>query len=142
MTRLFSLLIALLCACSEPSTGPTPIRWDRDTCERCRMTISDPRFAAQIRLSDSGQVRDFDDLGCAVLWLDESEARYSEIWIRDHRTSVWLDARQAYYEPARGTPMDFGWGATSDPGEKHLSFEQVRARVRSEERSAHGSVRR
>ncbi len=101
------------------------------------MTISHPRFATQVRLLDSGQVRSFDDLGCAVIWLEDSGAQFSEIWVRNRHSSDWMDARQAYYEPVKGTPMDYGWGAVGEPGEQRLGFEQVRERIRANRRPGH-----
>ena len=76
--RRASLLLitatALLVGCSgDPGTGPVEVKWDRDVCVRCNMVLSDREHSAQVRYTptDGGrsQVRKFDDLGCAVLWL-------------------------------------------------------------------------
>jgi len=53
---LFSI-IALLTGCYNDNTGPTEIKWDRHTCERCRMVISDKHFAVQVRGGPKNQVR-------------------------------------------------------------------------------------
>ena len=95
---------ALLAACSgEPPTGPVKVKWDRDQCERCRMVVSDPYHAAQIR-QPAGQGRTkvyrFDDFGCAVIWLDKQSWRDVpgvEFWVTDHRSGDWIDARKAWY---------------------------------------------
>jgi len=45
-------LAAALSACGKDEGWPEgmhPIKWDRDTCVRCSMVISDRRFAAEMR---------------------------------------------------------------------------------------------
>jgi copper chaperone NosL len=55
------------------------IKWDRETCVRCSMVISDRRFAAQLRGGPKNTVFKFDDIGCFAFW------------IRDHlKTYPWL----------------------------------------------------
>lgn len=131
--RFFSLLLlGLLVACSgDPGTGPVEIKWDRDICERCRMVLSDRLYSAQIRGGAEGQktrVYRFDDVGCAVLWLEQQMWRddpRTEIWVNDYRTGVWIDARSAHYVKDRITPMAYGLGAQSDPLPGALSYEQA-----------------
>jgi len=55
------LIAACLLACREPA--PVPIVWGEDVCEHCHMTITDPRFAAEL-LTRTGKVMRFDDIGC------------------------------------------------------------------------------
>ena len=45
------------------------IKWDRETCLRCSMVISDRRFAAQVRGGPQDMVFKFDDIGCFVFWI-------------------------------------------------------------------------
>ena len=58
-------LAAMLSACGKSGwpEGMAEIKWDRDTCTRCRMAISDRRFAAQVRGGPKDQVFKFDDIG-------------------------------------------------------------------------------
>lgn len=132
---LFFLL--LLSACSgEPETGPVKINWDRDICERCRMVLSDPHFAAQIRYLPEGKKRSkvmkFDDIGCAVLWLEDKPWKNDdniEIWVSDHRNKEWIDARTATYVTKNTTPMEYGLGAQPEPTEGGLNFEQAKVHI-------------
>ncbi len=135
--RLLLLAVLLLLGgCGgEPDSGPGRIRWDRDVCEYCRMVISDPHFAAQVRGGPAGQktrLHRFDDLGCALLWLDRQPWKddpRTEIWVADHRDGHWIDARKAWYVPVPVTPMDFGLGAQDSPAPGALDFAAARRHI-------------
>ena len=144
-------VLGLLAACSgEPETGPASVTWDRDACARCRMVLSDRHHAAQIRVPpDEGRKRStvykFDDIGCAVLWLDQQTWKAGpavETWVIDHRDGQWIDARTAYYLPGRTTPMEYGLVAQRDPAPGALSFEEAIPRIHEIEKrfSAEGHV--
>jgi copper chaperone NosL len=129
-------LLWLLTGCStEPDTGPAEVKWDRDNCERCRMVLSDPHYAAEVRYFPEGKrskVAKFDDIGCAALWLQEQPWRdsiKSEIWVADHRTREWIDAATATYVSRKTTPMEYGLGAQSEPAEGGLNFAQAKLHI-------------
>lgn len=129
-------LLFLLVACSnDDNTGPTQVRWDREICARCAMAVSDRHFAVQIRDGQKGksnQVYKFDDLGCAVIWLDKQawkDSPRTEIWITDHQTGDWIDARKAWYVKVNTTPMDYGLGAQIEKTEGALNYEQAKKHV-------------
>jgi len=126
----------LLSGCGDPGTGPIDVHWDRDSCERCRMILSDRNHAAQIRYDDANKrsrVRMFDDIGCAVIWLEDKPWRDSpstEIWTTDYRNGEWIDAQSAYYIKGQLTPMEYGLGAQSQqPIEKSLSFNEAKLHI-------------
>lgn len=141
-------LTLLLAACSgAPDSGPKSVRWDRDSCERCRMVLSDRFYAAQVRYLPPGKQRSavlmFDDIGCASLWLEDKPWRdlpSTEIWVTDHRTGAWIDARKAYYVKDRQTPMDYGLGAQTEAVAGSLDFAQAKEQVRAVEQrfNSHG----
>jgi len=136
-------LLAFAGACSRGAeTGPEPIAYDRDNCERCQMLISDPRYAAEVRLPGERHVHKFDDLGDALAWLGERQpipsptsasasasAARPEIWVRDADRDEWLDARAARYSHEAKTPMGFGFAAHAKPGPGRVDLERVRAAV-------------
>ena len=151
--RLLRAALALplvgMAGCSrEPETGPGKVRWDRETCVRCAMAVSDRHYSAQVRGGPPGEktrLYKFDDIGCAVIWLDEQpwkEDPRTEIWVNDHRTGEWIDARKAWYVTGRRTPMDYGLGAQDEPAEGALDFEQARQHIYAvEERlNTHGGL--
>jgi len=115
------------------------MNWNRDTCERCRMMVSEPDFAAQVRYfteNNKSKVATFDDIGCAALWLQESpwsKDERTEIWVVDHRNKEWINARTATFIPDRITPMNYGLGAQSDPMAGGLNFAQALEHVNKTE---------
>jgi len=146
MVRALLLVSALLLAgCGgDPGTGPIDVKWDRAACERCRMVLSDRQHSAQIRHRDEGgksRVHQFDDLGCALLWLDQQpwrDAAGVEIWVNERRSGEWIDARTAHYLVGEQTPMAYGLGAQRDASPDSLDFTAAWQHVRdAEERFNH-----
>ena len=131
LARIFLLgAVALfLAACSrEPETGPVELKWDRDTCKRCSMAISDRNYAVQVRGGPKSKVFKFDDLGCAVHWLKDQpwgNDPTTEIWVADFRNGKWLDARVARYVVGKTTPMGYGYGASSEALPGSIGFDEV-----------------
>ncbi len=115
---LLSLLVPLLLAgCDNaPPTGPAEVRWDRDTCERCRMLLSDRHFGAQYR-DAKGKAHLFDDPGEMMLSFQEKTKSDSklQLYVTDAESGEWLDARKAHYSVGHMTPMGFGYGAHKEP---------------------------
>jgi len=115
MTVLMTLSMV---GCEKKQTGVAQqMHWDRDMCTRCQMAISERKFAVQIIDPQSNKVYKFDDLGCAVLWLDEEKIPWKEkaiIWITDAKTGEWMNARKAKYVDGAMTPMAYGFAAYSE----------------------------
>lgn len=112
-----ALVLSLTGGCSGERKGPEAVKLGRDVCELCRMIISDVRYAAEIRGGARRKLVMFDDIGCAVQWVQGSpwkDAPDTEFWVMDSRDgTTWLDARQAAYRPGAQTPMDFGFAAVA-----------------------------
>lgn len=130
----------LIAACGDPGTGPVEVKWDRIACERCRMVLSDRHHSAQVRVREpDGRSKTyfFDDLGCALIWLEDKPTRddpATEIWVNDWRTGDWIDARSAAYVPEQVTPMEYGLGAQPDAAPGTLNFAQAREHIFEVER--------
>lgn len=130
------LLAGLLTGCSgQEATGPVEVRWDRETCTRCAMTVSDRHASAQVRGAPAGQltrVYTFDDIGCAVVWLDGqpwSDDPRTEIWVTDQLSGEWIDARLASYVTGKVTPMDYGLGAQREASPGTMDFTRAREHI-------------
>jgi hypothetical protein len=125
----------LLVGCGQRSkTGPGEIHWDRETCERCQMVISERRHAVQIRKLGAPRTHAFDDLGCALLWLEDQGLLAGgeegpEVWIMDSTAGDWIDARESQFESGVTTPMAYGFGL-ADHG---IPLEEVQVQVRKTE---------
>jgi len=104
--------------CEKKTSGTAvSMHWDRDMCERCNMAISERKFAVQVINPKNGKVHKFDEIGCAVLWMDEEKIPWKEkaiIWVNDAKDGSWIDARKAKYTDGAITPMAFGFAAYSD----------------------------
>jgi len=120
ITRILMVGAVLsLAACwGEEKSGPVDIHWDRDVCELCRMFISDPRFAAEVRGGENNKIYKFDDIGCAINWLNDQHwagDQTAEIWAAEATSTrekmVWLNAREARYVKGELTPMNYGYSA-------------------------------
>ena len=104
----------LMSSCNEETNTAQPpqISYDRDTCVRCGMIISDERYAAALVAPD-GSVRLFDDAGEMLLSAAEDEKAVQHAWAHDRQGRQWIDATAAIY--ARGapetTPMGTGYVA-------------------------------
>jgi len=120
----------------KPIGAAEKMHWDRDMCERCKMAISERKFAVQIIDPKTGKDYKFDDLGCAVLWLKEEKipwAAQAIIWITDAKTGAWIDARKAKYVSGTITPMAYGFAAyteeTLPKGAKVFDYPYVAKRI-------------
>ena len=141
---LLGLVLLLLGGCSgEPDTGPGKVRWDREVCVRCAMAVSDHNYAAQVRGGPAGQkskLYKFDDIGCAVIWLDQQPWKdnpKTEVWVTDYRNGDWIDARKAWYVEGKITPMGYGLGATPEKEPGALNFAQARKHIYDVEEQTH-----
>ncbi len=62
------LLVVLISSCS--AKGPEPIKLNTDSCDNCKMTIADARFACEL-ITSKQRVYKFDDLACMVSYKKE-----------------------------------------------------------------------
>lgn len=130
--------------CSKASGWPegmAEIKWDRDTCARCKMVISDRRFAAEMRGGPKDEALKFDDIGCAVIWaksLAWAEDPQTRFWVAASVGQaadggpLWLDARKAAYLSGKSSPMGYGFGAVALADGGTIDFAAMRARVFAE----------
>ncbi len=125
-------IVLFLSACgNDKQTGAAEVKWDRDSCERCQMMLSERNFSAQVRVFPEGKrskVFKFDDMGCAVLWLDTQSYKddpKTEIWVNNFKTNEWINARLAWFVKGQTTPMNYGLGAQPEKAEGALNYEQA-----------------
>ncbi|HTY03441.1 MAG TPA: hypothetical protein VMC81_06910 [Rhodocyclaceae bacterium] len=135
-------IAAGLAACGRGGSWPegmVPIVWDRDTCVRCRMVISERRFAVEMRGSAQDAAFKFDDIGCAIFWQRDKAADHP--WMADAATRIWvadvgsrgnevhwLDAHGAQYI-GKTSPMGYGFGAVGQPQPGSFDYETMRQHV-------------
>lgn len=131
-------LAALLSACGHTAMpeGMAAIKWDRDTCTRCGMVLSDRRFGAQLRGGPQDANHNFDDIGCVVFWLKAQPwggDAATRIWVADVGSRGdavrWLDARRAQYVGGKASPMGYDFGAVAQAEAGSLDFKTMREHV-------------
>ncbi len=113
-------------------TGDPVIRYGQENCARCRMAISDARFAAAWREPDGKEVH-FDDIGCMVLLEGErNPADGTRFWVHDYMTEAWLDGATASYVISTSirSPMSYGVAASATPeGAQQVAQDSAAVRV-------------
>jgi len=128
----YVLLIFFIIACKGGNKEQLPVDfvWDREACEECKMALSDPHYSAQV-IDPKGKAYYFDDIGCAILWLDRQVWKdKARTWVNDVKTSEWIEAQKANWisgDPQ--TPMGYGFAATLSPVENGLDYESVKKRM-------------
>lgn len=116
--------------CGSQNDGPPRIRYGEETCDRCRMIISEKRFAAAYR-TESGELRKFDDLGCAALHQKEREETAAQFWGYDYEESGWLDSKQAFlvHSSELVTPMGYGIAILPTEAQASALAEKVNGQI-------------
>ncbi|MDP1613251.1 MAG: protein NosL [Sulfuritalea sp.] len=134
-------LAAALSACGHSGAWPegmAGITWDRDTCVRCSMVISDRRFAAEMRGGEKSIVFKFDDIGCAVFWMRDKAKDFpwmaepaTRLWVADAAGSgdKWLEARKAHYAGGKMSPMGYNYSARAYAEAGSQGFDEMRQHV-------------
>jgi copper chaperone NosL len=95
-----------------------PVKYGRDACTHCKMTIMDNRFAAEI-LTGKGRAIKFDDFGCLLQYVktENFSDPDAKIFVADydHPGAQFLDARQAVFihNEAFKSPMNGNLAATA-----------------------------
>ncbi|MCV6548211.1 MAG: hypothetical protein OIF56_13185 [Cohaesibacter sp.] len=134
------ILAVSLSACQKQTTGPEPIKYGRDMCEICRMIISDPMYATEIRGGPKRKLYKFDDIGDAIHWLETrswKENPETEIWVMNSETAKdWLDATKAYFVAGALTPMDYGIAAIKEKRKGAFGFAKMKELILAQGLSA------
>jgi copper chaperone NosL len=80
--------------------SPEPIRYGKDACEFCKMTIMDKRYAAEI-VTDKGKAFKFDDLSCMVKYMKANklnESTLAFVVVNDYnKPGEWIDVKTATF---------------------------------------------
>lgn len=96
-------------------SGPEPIAWGREACAECRMHLSQPGFAGELRGRD-GTLTKYDDVGCLLRAMLKTHGEMPEAWVEDHEGGGFVPLLAAHLVRAEsaGTPMGYGLVAFAD----------------------------
>lgn len=128
-----ALFVPSLSACVGEALGsPIQVAWGNERCTRCNMVIHDRHFAAVLQ-DASGQISKFDDIGCAIFWMEKQhlapDTPGQSLWVADYRRGGWLDARSAHFVAGQRSPMGYQFGASPDDEANSLAFAAMREAV-------------
>jgi hypothetical protein len=98
---------------------------DRFQCSACGMPVNEFSYSAQVIATD-GRTWFFDDIGCMVKWVTASDfEKAPAVWVPDLTTGKWIDGRTAWYSRSNSTPMNYGFGAQSEPDSNYIDFDTL-----------------
>ncbi len=122
---LFSSLLIISCVSNEPK----PIKLNVDSCEFCKMTISNGKFGAEL-LTKKGRYHKFDDLSCMLLYAKENtNVQVQSFFVNDYaKDNTLILAEQSFYlrggsinSPMRGNFAAFASDKDQDNFQKQLN---------------------
>ena len=127
---LASIVAGVVFFWPAPATGPEPIVYGRDTCASCRMHMSRPGFAGEMRDPD-GTLTKYDDIGCLIRAILAAHRETPEAWVEDHAGGGFVPLLSAKLVRADGasTPMESGLVAFGDEAAARIYAEAHAARV-------------
>ena len=125
---LFSSLFMISCVSNEPN----PIKLNVDSCEFCKMTISNGKFGAEL-LTKKGRYYKFDDLSCMLLYAKENaNVQVQSFFVNDYaKDNTLIPAEQSFY--LRGgsinSPMRGNFAAFADQANQKKYAQQYQAEL-------------
>ena len=104
------LVAALLAGCTR---GPEAIAYGKETCDVCRMQITDPRYGAEL-ITRTGKARKFDGLDCLARYYASAPDRdlVRGVWVSDFThpgTFLRVDSARFVRAAATGGAMGPSW---------------------------------
>jgi copper chaperone NosL len=85
---------------------PKPAELDPgDICAKCKMAISERRYAAEFA-DREGAIVKFDDIRCMIRFVQEHNLRdkAAAYFVMDYEKRIWLSAEKAYYVKSKELP--------------------------------------
>ena len=127
MRRAALVVLVALSACAR---GPKAIDYGRESCEYCRMVITDPRYGAEL-VTTTGKVRQFDSIECLASYFVQARASGTvrSAWVSDFaHPGTLIPAATAVYVRAPGPSSPMGKGLTAfAPGTDSLVIQRIAA---------------
>jgi copper chaperone NosL len=100
---------------ADAANKPPKITYGEDQCDRCKMILSEERFAAGL-VAKNGDARLFDDAGEMIVALQEEGGLGTHrAWVHDYESKQWIDATTAVFVDSSKiiSPMGTGVAAFS-----------------------------
>ncbi len=116
MIRIVSICLVISVFLSSCSRGYKPIEYGEQACDHCKMTIFDPRFAAEL-VDGKGKVFKFDDIICLNQYKTSKNIAGEQLLIfveqYNDEINTAIDARNAIYLQSEffASPMNGNYAA-------------------------------
>ncbi len=107
---------------------PIAIKPKEYQCSECNMEIEKLFYSAEIITKD-GKTYFFDEISCAVLWLNENKPKDVIATTRVLDGDGWVDIKDAWYTRVAPTPMGYGMAAYEKKRDDLISFDDMRLLV-------------
>lgn len=108
--------------------GPEPVAWNRAPCAHCHMLVGEPPHAAQLITGD-GDVLDFDDPGCLLLYIAQERPLIHRMWFHHSTEDRWLADGEVAFADAAVTPMGYRLIAVDAGTPGALTLEDAKQQV-------------
>ena len=103
---LATACILLLFSSCEPQ--PKAIEYGFDSCEHCRMTISDNRYGSEL-VTQKGKVYKFDAIECLTAFQEENKKEAAMLLVTDFTDpEKFIDAQEAWFLQSKALPSPMG----------------------------------
>ncbi|WP_243825736.1 nitrous oxide reductase accessory protein NosL [Flavobacterium covae] len=86
----FSFIFSLSCGSDKPQS----IKLNIDSCDFCKMTISNPQFSCQI-ITDKGRCYKFDDLSCLLQYIRNTKIK--AVYVSDYLNKNMISANDGFF---------------------------------------------
>jgi copper chaperone NosL len=113
LIALATILSIVAGGCKSSDDQLPEVVVDRSECAKCRMLISDGRFAGLLKTNEYLM---FDDLGCMLRYEQQiSPQQIKGMWVRDYFLNIWIVKNEAvfYRIDDISTPMEYGYVAAT-----------------------------
>jgi copper chaperone NosL len=99
---------------AEAADKPPKVAYGEDQCDRCKMIVSEERFAAGL-VPKKGKARIFDDAGELIMTLQEEGNGLGKrrAWVHDYDTKQWIDASTASFVDSHKVVSPMGTGVAA-----------------------------
>ncbi|MBO9198768.1 MULTISPECIES: nitrous oxide reductase accessory protein NosL [Niastella] len=129
-TGLTTAAVIIVICCTSCSTGPQPIKFGKDACDFCKMTILDQRFGGEV-ITPKGKVYKFDDIHCISSFLKSDpslKTNVAGIYLLDYSTqNKFVPANESFLLQSNDlhSPMGGNTAAFNNEANREQAKQQV-----------------
>jgi copper chaperone NosL len=121
-----AMIILLMSSCSAQ---PEPLKMGVDACDFCKMTLTDPKFGAEL-ITKKGRIYRFDDIHCVTKYMaagNFSKTDLKSVWLVDYaNNATFIEAEKANLLKAEMLRSPMGGNIAAFSSRQHLEAIQKR----------------